>query len=105
MTQQEQMYRTEILLTAAQHRALAELAVREGRSVAEVLRELVAQQLEQRQADAIVRRERRLAVLAEIQRHREEILAENGGKPLDFDAVAVINWMREERDARNLGLR
>lgn len=97
MTQQEQLYRTEILLTAAQHRALAEMALREGRSVAEVLRELVAQQLEHRQADAMARRERRLAALAEIQRHREEILAENGGQPLDFDAVEVIRQLREER--------
>ncbi len=42
------MYRTQILLEAEQHKALAEIARREKRSLSEVVREMLQKQLEER---------------------------------------------------------
>jgi hypothetical protein len=93
-----------IVLEPAQYEALAEIAEWEGQSVAEVAREMIQRELEQRQQRDRDLQERRRVALAEIRRHRAAILEANGGQPLDFDAVAVINEMREERDAEVLGL-
>lgn len=128
----EQVPATQIVLEPAQYAALAEIAVREGRSVADEVREIVRRYLDEQQATltdharddvrvttaiAEIRHtyqatrqrattmplEERLAVLEQIRQHREAILVENGGQPLDFDVVAEINQMREERDAEILG--
>ncbi|HKP51093.1 MAG TPA: ribbon-helix-helix protein, CopG family [Chloroflexia bacterium] len=37
----ERLYRTQILLEPEQHKALAELAKREGRSISDVVREIL----------------------------------------------------------------
>lgn len=97
----EKMHRTQILLEPDQHKALAELATREGRSISEIAREMIGRQLEQRKLVADEVREQRLEALERIKQHREEILAERGGEYIDFDVVEAINQMREERDAEN----
>ena len=40
----------------------------------------------------------RLRSLDEIDRHREEILARRGGKPIEIDPAALIDESREDRD-------
>ena len=94
----EKMYRTQILLEPEQHRALAEIARREERSVSDVVREMLREQLGQRQKKADMDRERRLQALERIKQHREAILARRGGKPFGIDVAEEINRMREERD-------
>lgn len=42
------MYRTQILLEPEQHKALAEIARREQRSLSDLVREMLQQQLEER---------------------------------------------------------
>jgi len=42
------MYRTQILLESEQHKALAEIARREKRSLSDVVREMLQKQLEER---------------------------------------------------------
>jgi predicted CopG family antitoxin len=42
------MYRTQILLEEEQHKALAEIARRENRSLSDVVREMLHKQLEER---------------------------------------------------------
>ena len=98
----ERLYRTQILLEPEQHRALAEIAEREGRSVSDVVREMIRRQLEQKEQSAEATTKRRLEALERIREHREAILQERGGKPIDIDFVEVINQMREERDAQIL---
>jgi hypothetical protein len=39
-----------------------------------------------------------LEQLEDLKRHREEILAERGGKPLELDMAELIRAGREERD-------
>jgi hypothetical protein len=49
-------------------------------------------------------KQKRLAALDRIRKHREQILAERDGKPLDFDVVEAIEEAREEQDERNVTL-
>ena len=97
------MYRTQILLEPEQHQTLAAIARREGRSVSDLLREMVRDQLDQRKEAADAALERQLAALERIRRHRNMIIAQRGGHPLELDVVELIDQMRAERDARHLG--
>jgi predicted CopG family antitoxin len=100
----ERVYRTQILLEPEQHQALTEMASREGRSVSDVVREIIRQRLEQRKQESDAAVQRRLEALERIRAHREAILARRGGKPIEIDVVEMINQMREERDAENLAI-
>jgi hypothetical protein len=51
-----------------------------------------------REQEQVADRQRRLAALERIREHREKILAEHGGEPLDFDVVEAIQEAREEQD-------
>lgn len=99
------LHELQILLTAEQYQALAEIAGRDGRSVAAVVGDLIAREVGQPPPTAAARRERQIAALEQIRLHREEILAERGGQPIDIDIVELINQMRTERDEEILGLR
>ncbi len=92
------LYRAQILLRPEQHRAIVEIARREGRSISEVVREMIEAQLQQRAQGALARQ---LEAMERIRKHREEMLAQRGGKPLDIDTVTMIEQVREEQDERN----
>ncbi len=98
----QRMQRTQLLLEPEQHRALAEIARQEGRSISDVVREMVQRQIEQRRESARADRERRLAALGRIRRHRDQAIERRGGRLIDLDVVALIRQAREERDARAL---
>lgn len=102
---EQAQYELKILLSAEQHQALSKLAARTGRSIADVVGELIAREVGQQQKRAAADLEQYLAGLEEIRRHREEILARRGGQPIDIDIVELINQMRTERDEEILGLR
>ena len=94
----EKMQRTQILLEREQHEALVELAHKEGRSVSDVVREMLREQLEERRRAEADDLTRYLEALERIKKHREAILARRGGKPFEMDAAEEIHRMREERD-------
>lgn len=96
------MYRAPILLHEHQHQALSQLAEREGRSISDLVRELVERELERRSKAEDEQVRRRLEDLELIAKHRRKILARRGGKPLEVDLTALIDEMREERDAELL---
>jgi predicted CopG family antitoxin len=98
----DRKHRTQILLEPKQHEALADIARQEGRSISDLVREMIGQQLTQRLQAADAGVKRKLAAMERIRQHREAILARRGGKPLEWDVVEMIDQMREERDARNL---
>jgi predicted CopG family antitoxin len=93
------MHRTQILLEPEQHQALTEIARREQRSLSDVVREMLHDQLKQRRQNATAERKRRLEALERIKSHRQAILDRRGGNPLEIDVVELINQMRDERDA------
>ncbi|HHS96797.1 MAG TPA: hypothetical protein ENK08_02705 [Chloroflexi bacterium] len=95
-------YRAQILLDPEQHRALVEIARREDRSLSDLVREMLWQQLEQRGRVLPPEVRRRLDALERIRQHRAELLRQRGGTPLQIDVVEMIRQMREERDERNL---
>jgi hypothetical protein len=99
----DRLYRTQVLLESAQHQALAAIARGEGRSLSDVLREMVREQLARRQEAREAELQRDLAVLERIREHRAEILRARGGRPLDIDPVALVNEGRDEREAAILG--
>lgn len=98
----ERLHRTQILLDPKQHQALATLARNEGRSISELVREMVQQALAQREQGAQATLRRQLAALQRIRAHRDAIVARRGGRPLELDAASLIHHVREEQDERNL---
>ncbi len=98
----ERKYRAQILLDPEQHRALVEIARREGRSLSDLVREMLWRQLERRGQALSPEVRRRLDALERIRQHRAELLRRRGGKPLQIDVVEMIRQMRGERDERNL---
>jgi hypothetical protein len=98
-----QKYRAQILLEPEQHKKLAEIAANEGRSVSDVVREAVAKYvLTKSHEDQWERRRRGLEI---IRQHREQMLRERGGKPIDVDLVKMLDEIREERDNELLAAR
>ncbi len=89
----ERMYRTQILLEPEQHRSLTEIARRKSRSVSDVVREIIREYLTEK--DETLRKQ--MDAFEQIEQHRAEILARNGGKPLDVDVTALLEEIRQER--------
>jgi predicted transcriptional regulator len=95
----DRFHRTQVLLEPEQHRALTEMARREGRSVSALLREMIRLRIDPRNRAAEEARRKHLAQLETIRTHRAAALAELGGRPIDVDVVALLQTMRDERDA------
>jgi hypothetical protein len=92
------MHRTQILIDPEQHQLLAEIAQDENRSISEIIREMLQEQLAKRAQNAQTIRANRLAGLSRIQQHRQQILARLDGKPLELTINDLITEMRDERD-------
>lgn len=97
----EHMYRTQLLLEQQQQRELADIAGREGRSISDVVREMIRVQLDQRKRTGDANVARQLGALERIRQRHAEFLARHNGKPLAFDVVEMIQQTREEQDERN----
>lgn len=91
-------YRIHLLLDPEQHKTLAQLAKREGRSISELTREIVQEGIEQRQRLYAAEQGRRLQALEKARQVRQAILKERGGAPLDLNFPDLIAGLREERD-------
>jgi beta-phosphoglucomutase-like phosphatase (HAD superfamily) len=91
--------RIQILLEPEQHRALRQMAQREGRSVSDLTREIVQAGIEQRQELYTQEKNRRLQALERARRVRQAILAERDGRPLSVDIPRLIEELREDRMA------
>ncbi len=97
------LHRAEILLEPEQHRALSEIADREGRSISELVLGIVGRELERHKQVNAQTLAARLEGLAEIRRHQAQILKRRGGRPIDVDLVQLIDENRTERDDEILG--
>jgi predicted CopG family antitoxin len=71
------MYRTQILLEQEQHKALAEIAQREKRSLSDVVREMLQKQLEERKQ-------------LDLAKAAKALLADYQGDP-ELTAFSVLN--------------
>jgi metal-responsive CopG/Arc/MetJ family transcriptional regulator len=70
------LYRTQLLLESEQHQALAEIAQREGRSISELVREILREHLVERDQEA--RKEQELRALEGLTRIRERLQQQYG---------------------------
>ncbi len=85
------LYRAQILLEREQHRNLAELAERDGRSISELVREIVRLYIQEEDQEARLGKE--LQALEILNKIRSQIQEEHG--ILD---VAFVDEAREERE-------
>ena len=101
----ERLHQTQLLLEPEQHRALAAIARDEGRSISDVVRDTIRQQLESRIRQANADFERQLPALERIWNHRERILLRTDGRPLNVDVITMVDQLREEQDAASAASR
>ena len=92
------LHRTQVLLEPEQHDALRELAAREGRSVSELIRDLLREQLAARRLAEDADVQQHLSAVDRIRGHRRDILARRNGQPIDIDVTELVQQVRNERD-------
>jgi metal-responsive CopG/Arc/MetJ family transcriptional regulator len=96
------LYRAQILLEPEQHRTLADIAEKEGRSISEVVREIVGQYLVEREQETQLQKEMQaIETLTQIRRQIErkhgvyqgDLLAESRAeREQEFERI----WNQEE---------
>ena len=86
------LYRAQILLEPEQHQTLAEIAKNDGRSISDVVREIIREYLAEQSRDEQLERE--LAALESLAQMRQKIQARHG--IINRDLVTEI---RSEREA------
>lgn len=92
------MHRTQILLEPEQHALLTQFAQNEGRSLSDIVREMLQVQIELRQQKADRLRQQQLEALRHIELHRQQILARRNNQPLPLQPQAILDIIQEERD-------
>jgi len=85
------LYRAQILLEPEQHRVLTQIAQREGRSVSDVVREILRQHLAERDREAQLQRE--LRAIEELTRIRRQLQEQYGVYQVD-----LLDEVRAERE-------
>jgi predicted DNA-binding ribbon-helix-helix protein len=85
------LHRAQLLLESEQHEALAEIARQEGRSISDLVREIVRQHLVERDKQA--RQLRELEALEGLSQIREKLREEYGVYP-----EGLLAEVREERE-------
>ncbi len=98
----EKLYRTQLLLEPEQHQALARMSEQERRSISEIVRGMIQQQLDERKRASEAGTKRRIEALVKIREHREDMTTRRGGKALEIDVTGMVRHMQEEQDERNL---
>lgn len=91
-------HRTHLLLNPEQHKALSQIARREGRSISDLAREIVQEAIEQRQKSYASEQKKKLAALDRARRIWLEIVKEHGGTALNLDFGETLAELRGERD-------
>ena len=95
----ERLYRAQILIEQGQRKTLAQIARQEGRSMSDVARELIRLGLQARSNTREMVWRRRDRALARAAQLRAAMRRWRGGQPIDLDPAALIQSIREERDA------
>ena len=90
------LYRAQLLLESEQHEALAEIAQQEGRSISDLVREIVRQHLIERDKEA--QRQRELQAIEELAQIRARLEEEHG--VYSGDLLAEVRAEREEEMER-----
>jgi len=84
------MHRAQLLLEPEQHEALAEIAGREGRSISDLVREIVRQHLAERDEEG--KKQAALEAIEELSGIRSRVREERGIYPGDPLAEVRAEW-------------
>ncbi len=87
------LHRAQILLEPEQHRALTEIARQQGRSVSDLVREILREHLAQQEQEARLQRE--LEAIDALAQIRERLQIEHGTCPLDLLAEVRAEWEQD----------
>jgi len=93
------LYRAQILIEQRQRKTLAQIARQEGRSISDVARELIRLGLEARSETVEARWRKRARILTRAAQQRAAMRQRRGGRPVAIDPAALLQSVREERDA------
>lgn len=88
----------QIQLTLEQTQALDHLAQEQGKTIIELVEELLQDAIRQRQQARHRKLAHQLESLERIKRHKAEILTSRKGEPLNINLVTMLQEIREERD-------
>jgi hypothetical protein len=88
----DRLHRTQLLLESEQHEALARIAEEEGRSISDLMREIVRQHLAEREKETEVRDA--LQAIEDLTKIRARIREEHG--VYQGDLLAEVRAEREE---------
>jgi hypothetical protein len=94
------MHRAQILLDPQQHKALREIAERQGRSVSSLVRDMINEQLDRMKQEQDSRMRRHMAVLDSVRDHRNALLEKRNGRALAIDIAKLIEENRSERNGK-----
>jgi hypothetical protein len=89
-------YRAQLLLEPEQHQALVEISQREGRSVSDLVREIVRQHLAKRDQEA--RKQREIQAMDKLTHIRQRLKEEHG--VYQGDLLAEVRAEQEEEMER-----
>ena len=90
------LYRAQLLLESDQHEALAEIAQQEGRSISDLVREIVRQHLAER--DEKARQQKEMRAIEQLTQIRARLKEEHG--VYQGDLLAEVRTEQEEEMAR-----
>lgn len=90
------MYRAQILLADGQYENLSRIAKSEQRSVSDLAREVLGNEITRRDQAEEALRGQRLRALEAIAAERQGILERRGGRPVEL--TSVLSELRNERD-------
>lgn len=99
----ERYYRAQVLLEQKQRKALAKIAREEGRSISDVVREMLRLGMAVRANDPATRWRRRARALQQADRLRAQMRERRQGEPVTVDTIQLIDDMRADRDDQILG--
>jgi hypothetical protein len=94
------MHRAQILLDPQQHRALRELAERQGRSISSVVREMINDQLVKLKKEQDGKIRHYLAVIDRIRDHKQAVFDRRDSRAIAVDIAKIIEENRTERNGR-----
>lgn len=87
------MYRAQILLEPEQHQALTEIAEREGRSLSDLVREIVRQHLAEQDQEARLLRE--IQAIEELTQIRKRVQEHHGVYQADLLSEVREEWEQD----------
>lgn len=101
----ENKKQTTIFLTPKLRRALADIAIQEGKELGALIEHILQKEIEKKSPGVVVLKEERIRKNYDrIRQHRKAFLAKRDNTPLKVDTVALLEQIRGEHDKHLLSI-